>query len=125
MPTISSTTAIATNWVKPYNHGQSRKSSACASAEAAQIRLVPTWSASRPSGTAKANDDTPAIVRPRPTWAAVRPTIWVKKTALPVRKVPLPIAKRMDWKESRRARADGGRNLSIQVGTDRILPSPR
>ena len=36
------------------------------------------------------------MVRPRPTWAAVRPTIWVKNTALPVRKVPSPTAKRID-----------------------------
>ena len=39
----------------------------------AHMRLGPTRSASLPSGTAKKNDTTPAMVRPRPTWAALRP----------------------------------------------------
>ena len=65
-------------------------------------------SASLPSGTAKKNDTTPATVRPRPTWAALRPTIWVKKTALPVRNVPSPIAKSTDWTDSFRASGVGG-----------------
>ena len=45
----------------------------------------------------------PAMVRPRPTWAADSPTMWVKNTALPVRNAPSPIAKRIDWNDSRRA----------------------
>jgi len=40
------------------------------------------------------------MVRPRPTSAAVRPTIWVKKTADPVMKVPSPRAKSSDWRDS-------------------------
>ncbi len=74
----------------------------------AHMRLVPTRSASLPAGTAKKNDTTPATVRPMPTWAAERPTIWVKKTAEPVMKVPSPTAKRIDWTDSDRASGDGG-----------------
>ena len=49
--------------------------------------------------------------------------MWVKNTALPVRKAPWPIAKRIDWNESRRASGLGGRKRSIQVGIAGILPS--
>ncbi len=89
----------------------------------AQSRLVPTLSAKRPSGTANAKDARPAIVRPRPTWDAESPTMWVKKTALPVRNAPWPTAKRIDWKDSLRAIGFAGSTRSIQVRILGILPS--
>src|SRR5829696_7617258 len=65
-------------------------------------------SASLPDGTATKNDAIPATVRPTPTCAAERPTIWVKNTADPVRKVPSPTAKRIDWTDRDRANGLGG-----------------
>ena len=44
----------------------------------------------------------------RPTCAADSPTIWVKKTALPVRNVPSPIANSTDCTDSFRASGVGG-----------------
>ena len=78
------------------------------SALIAQIRFVPTRSASLPAGTAKKNDTMPARVRPMPIWAADRPTIWVKKTADPVMNVPSPTAKRIDCTDRERASGLGG-----------------
>ena len=49
---------------------------------------------------------------PRPTWPAESPTIWVKKTALPVMKVPSPTANSTDCSDSRRASGVGGRKRS-------------
>ena len=123
VPNISSTTTMARNCQNPSSHGHTRNSAASISATAAQTRLGPTRSANRPSGTANTNDDRPAMVRPRPTWAADSPTMWVKNTALPVRNAPSPVAKRIDWNDSRRARGLGGSIRSIQVGTDAIVPS--
>ena len=65
----------------------------------------------------------PAIVRPSPTRAAESPTIWVKKTALPVRKTPSPKADSTDCVDSRRTSGVGpasrstlgGRCLDIKI----------
>ena len=62
-----------------------------------QSRLAPTRSLSRPSGIDRASVTIAAIDMPRPIWAPVRPTIWVKKTAVPVRNEPVANADSTDW----------------------------
>src|SRR5689334_11982605 len=102
-------------------HAQNR--AACANDVSTHTRLGPRLSARRPLGTARKKLTTPPTVRPSPTWAAVRPTITVKKTALPVRNIPWPVAKRIDCTESRRASGVGGRKRSslLRVGIATIL----
>ena len=51
------------------------------------------------------------MVRPRPTWAAESPTIWVKKTALPVRNVALA-----DREEDRLRRQPARQRRRRQLG---------
>src|SRR3954447_9503168 len=92
-------------------NGQSVNSAACPAALTDQHRFGPNRSTSLPAGQAAMKLATPAKVRPRPTWAALSPTIWVKKTADPVMKVPSPKAKSSDWTASRPARGEGGRIL--------------
>ena len=58
---------------------------------------------------------------PTPTWNADRPTIWVKKTALPVRKTPSPIANRIDCRESLRARGVSGISEASQRGVREVI----
>ena len=56
------------------------------------------------------------MVRPSPTCAADRPTIWVKKTALPVRNTPSPNADSTDWLESRRTSGVGPARRTTRSG---------
>jgi hypothetical protein len=73
------------------------------------------------------NVTAPATVSPRPTWKGESPTIWVKNTALPVRKTPSPNAESTDWLERRRTSGVGparratrsGRYLDIKRTLDR------
>src|SRR4051812_31187616 len=113
-------TIIARKAPKPWISGQVRYSTEVSSAPVAHIRFGPVRSASRPSGTAKKNVMTPAIVRPRPTCAADSPTIRVKNTALPVRNAPSPTAYRIDCTESRRASGFAGSTRFSNLDTNRI-----
>src|SRR3954452_11484619 len=92
-------------------NGQSVNNAACPAELTDQQRFGPNRSTSLPAGHAAMKLAAPAQVRPSPTWAAVSPTIWVKKTADPVMKVPSPRAKSSDWVASRPASGEGGRIL--------------
>src|SRR4051794_10153747 len=71
----------------------------------------------------------PVTVRPRPTWEADSPTIWVKYTALPVRKTPSPNADRTDWVDNLRMSGVGpairSRTADRSLDIERTVSGPR
>ena len=72
-------------------------------------RLAPTRSLSRPSGIDSARVTKAAADMPRPICDPVRPTIWVKKTAVPVRNEPVANADRTLCSARSRSSFVGGR----------------
>jgi len=102
-------TAMTTYPVKSPMNGQTENRAACPNPLTTHIRWAPNRSTARPMGSATRKPATPAMVSPRPTSGAVSPTIWVKKTAEPVMKVPSPRAKSRDCSDKRPANRVGGR----------------
>ena len=93
------------------------------SAAAAQSRLGPTRSASRPSGTAKANDDDPGDRQAEADLGGGQADDLGEEDRAAGEERALA-DREEDRLERQPAREGvGGRNRSIQVGTDRILPA--
>ena len=113
--TTASTDSSATKTTNPETSGQARYDAASAAAAPIQSRFAPTRSVNRPIGIDSSSVTIADTESPSPTCAPVSPTIWVKKTAVPVRKVPVPNAESTDWTTRLRTNGSAGSTRPITV----------